>query len=446
MYYFGYEYAMYFSNNTSFNSDISFWDTSNVTDMSYMFQSFPPSEEKHSFNQPLDNWNVSSVKNFESMFYNSNFNQNIGSWDTSSSTSLRAMFEYTNFNYDIGAWDTSNVTSMEYMFNGAQDFNQDLTGWCVSGITSEPADFATNSALTEANKPVWGTCPIGSVDTTPPSITLSGGTTAGSSTISLQVGDTFTDPGATATDDVDGDLTSSITTSGTVNTSNTGTYTISYNVSDAAGNTASVNRTVVVEAAASIYNGINQAINNGNIRFGQDSQNSINTSGNLLQPFYYSDLVRDWRQLTYTEPGPPQVAYPLVSKFGVGGDGTSNWNTNGTLAPNPIMANQVFDSSGFNNTGIIKVKGDITVGTAQLEVINSYSIGLGDNFVKITTTAKNIGDAAITNLRYWVGSKDDYVGGTDTPTIVRGNFVDGNFSTTVINHSKILSASYNYTR
>ena len=43
-------------------------------------------------------------------------------------------------------------------------------------------------------------------DTTAPVITL-----AGSSTINLTVGDTFTDPGATATDDVDGDLTSSIT-------------------------------------------------------------------------------------------------------------------------------------------------------------------------------------------------------------------------------------------
>ena len=173
--------------------------------------------------------------------------------------------------------------------------------------------------------------------------------------------------------------------------------------------------------------GGNRPINNGNIRFGQDSQNSINTSGNLLQPFYYSDLVLEWRQLTYEEPGPPKVPYPLDSKFGVGGDGTSNWNTNGTLVPNPIMSTQVFDPSGFNITGIIKVKGDITVGTAQLEVINSYSIGLGDNFVKITTTAKNIGAAAITNLRYWVGTKDDYVGGTDSPTIVRGNLVGASF-------------------
>ena len=79
----------------------------------------------------------------------------------------------------------------------------------------------------------------------PPTITLTG-----SSTINLTVGDTFTDPGATATDDVDGNLTSSITTSGAISTSNTGTFTISYSVSDAAGNSASVQRTVIVSAAA----------------------------------------------------------------------------------------------------------------------------------------------------------------------------------------------------
>ena len=56
--------------------------------------------------------------------------------------------------------------------------------------------------------------------------------------------------------------------------------------------------------------GGNRPINNGNIRFGQDSQNSINTSGNLLQPFYYSDLVLEWRQLTYEEQ--VRLKYPIL--------------------------------------------------------------------------------------------------------------------------------------
>ncbi|SFZ90000.1 Por secretion system C-terminal sorting domain-containing protein [Flaviramulus basaltis] len=83
-------------------------------------------------------------------------------------------------------------------------------------------------------------------DTTPPVITLNG-----ASTIILTVGDTYTELGATATDNVDGNLTSSIVTSGTVNTNSEGTYTVTYSVSDAAGNLASANRTIVVNEASS---------------------------------------------------------------------------------------------------------------------------------------------------------------------------------------------------
>ena len=38
-------------------------------------------------------------------------------------------------------------------------FNQDLTSWCVTNIAAEPSGFASSSSLTNANKPVWGTCP-----------------------------------------------------------------------------------------------------------------------------------------------------------------------------------------------------------------------------------------------------------------------------------------------
>jgi len=55
----------------------------------------------------------------------------------------------------------SNFTNagMIQMFYLAPFFNQNLTGWCVTAITSEPNLFSTGSALTPANKPVWGTCP-----------------------------------------------------------------------------------------------------------------------------------------------------------------------------------------------------------------------------------------------------------------------------------------------
>ena len=44
------------------------------------------------------------------------FNQDISSWDTSNVTDMSRMFYQSNFNSDIGGWDTSNVIDMSYMF------------------------------------------------------------------------------------------------------------------------------------------------------------------------------------------------------------------------------------------------------------------------------------------------------------------------------------------
>ena len=83
-------------------------------------------------------------------------------------------------------------------------------------------------------------------DTTKPVITLTGG----NDPVTLNVGTTYNELGATAVDVVDGkstDLTSNIVISGTVDTANAGTYTVTYTVSDWAGNVATATRTVVVE-------------------------------------------------------------------------------------------------------------------------------------------------------------------------------------------------------
>ena len=85
----------------------------------------------------------------------------------------------------------------------------------------------------------------GGGDTTAPIITLNG-----DAVVDLIQNDAFTDPGATANDDVDGDISGNIVVGGdTVDTFTVGTYVITYNVSDAAGNAATeVMRTVNVTA------------------------------------------------------------------------------------------------------------------------------------------------------------------------------------------------------
>ena len=196
-----------FEGATDFNQNISSWDVSKVTNMESMFQG------ANAFNQPIENWNVSNVTNcsdfgaqeipnFTNCSYvylasngvtikasagaesgdtgvlngitytvvdqyqlayeikqnsteihrlattlvtymscvfcnNSNFNQDISNWDVSNVTTMYGMFESaTAFNQDISSWDVSKVTDMEFMFRFATAFNQDLSSWDVSNVTT----------------------------------------------------------------------------------------------------------------------------------------------------------------------------------------------------------------------------------------------------------------------------------------------------------------------
>ena len=101
-----------FEDKTTFNEDISCWDTSKVTDMNNMFFG------AISFNQPLNNWDVSSVTNMDYMFYGAkSFNQPIGGWKTYNVILMRGMFYHaSSFNQPLNNWDVSSVTNMNYMF------------------------------------------------------------------------------------------------------------------------------------------------------------------------------------------------------------------------------------------------------------------------------------------------------------------------------------------
>ena len=78
-------------------------------------------------------------------------------------------------------------------------------------------------------------------DNVKPVITLKG-----NSTVNVRLGDKYVDAGATALDNIDGNITSKIITKSNVNTLKVGTYTVSYTVSDKAGNVDTKTRTVKV--------------------------------------------------------------------------------------------------------------------------------------------------------------------------------------------------------
>ena len=75
-----------------------------------------------------------------------------------------------------------------------------------------------------------------------PVITLNG-----ESHITLNVGDTYTEQGATAKDDKDGDISSKISITGSVNTSRAGKYTVTYSVKNSSGKIVTKTRTITVK-------------------------------------------------------------------------------------------------------------------------------------------------------------------------------------------------------
>ncbi|WP_054852229.1 immunoglobulin-like domain-containing protein [Olleya sp. ITB9] len=154
--------------------------------------------------------------------------------------------------YSSANADGSTVNESYCLPNGCYDFViTDVygDGICCSygngsySVTNGSTTLASGGSFTNSDSTNF--C-LGSVaDTVKPVITL-----VGASTINLTVGDTYTELGATATDNIDGNITSSIVISGTVNTNTAGTYTRNYNVTDAAGNAANqISRSVVVSPA-----------------------------------------------------------------------------------------------------------------------------------------------------------------------------------------------------
>jgi len=112
-----------------------------------------------------------------------------------------------------------------------------LTPESASASEPAPTDTATSTELTSTPEVIAGT--------TIPVITL-----IGSENIEIEVGDDYTDEGATANDETDGDITNNIVVVNSVNTLESGIYTVTYNVSDSVNNQAEeVTRTITVVEA-----------------------------------------------------------------------------------------------------------------------------------------------------------------------------------------------------
>ena len=136
---------------------------------------------------------------------------------------------------DEGASATDNVDQeVEVVAVGLQDVDVDTLG--IYTVTYTATDSAGNQAT-----PLTRT--INVADLSPPVITLNG-----NAFIELDLDASYNDAGVTVTDNVDANPSKA--TTGLVDTSKPGNYTLTYTASDAAGNQAvPVTRTVVVLGA-----------------------------------------------------------------------------------------------------------------------------------------------------------------------------------------------------
>jgi hypothetical protein len=121
----------------------------------------------------------------------------------------------------------------------------DLTAAIVrsgSVNTAEVGVFPLSYAVTDpAGNSTHALRTVTVQDTLPPALSL-----VGASSMAVECGTPYTDPGAIAADNCSGDLTAAIVTNNPVDTSVTGTYSVQYHVTDGAGLQASGVRSVNV--------------------------------------------------------------------------------------------------------------------------------------------------------------------------------------------------------
>ena len=135
--------SMFYGTALTNLSDLSGWDMSHVTRMSYMFMNMP----NLSNISGLSEWDTSSVTSMTSLFHNTPNIEDIdalSNWNTGNVTDMSNMFHGVVELKDISGasnWDTGNVTDLSYMF---------AYGYQITSLTVLD-DWDTHSVLEKGN-------------------------------------------------------------------------------------------------------------------------------------------------------------------------------------------------------------------------------------------------------------------------------------------------------
>ncbi|MFT5853730.1 MAG: hypothetical protein ACI8XO_000971, partial [Verrucomicrobiales bacterium] len=254
------------------------------------------------------------------------------------------------------------------------------------------------------------------IDTTPPVITL----TALTGNIECNV-DTYSEPGFSATDACDGNVTGSVVVVGTVDESTPGTYNVTYNVMDAAGNAAiQITRVVTVEDTL-----------DPEISGAKDIIVSV-PAGSMTDPITYN--------LTATDICDPSVTVvcvpPSGSTFGIGVNpvnctATDDEGNVGTASFNVIVL-EIAITPGSRLLDAIVVRGETPIGSpgAILNINRAFLNNAGQ-----VLFSSSLSGAGTSNYGIFSGP----VAGPHTTVAIKetasgvGNY--GNFSDLTLNDS-----------
>jgi len=331
---------------------------------------------------------------------------------------------------------------------GASYADAGATGSDLGGVVTVTSSGTVNTdAVGTYTITYTGTDPSGNtastsrtvnvVDTTAPVITVTG-----TNPVTHELGDTYTDAGATASD-LSGSIT--VTTNGTVNDDAVGEYTLTYIATDPSGNTATATRTVNVEdttAPAVTVTGTNPETVELGDTYTDAGATATDLSGVVTVVTTGSvdtDTVGEYT-LTYTSTDPS----------GNAGTATRTVNVVDTTAPtvtvtgtNPltleVAQDATYTDAGATATDLSGTVTVVTTGSVNPQVVGEYT-----KTYTSTDPSGNIGTATRTvNVVDTTGPTITLVGGTPYTVEVSqsGSFTEPGYNA-VDNAATALTKSY----
>ena len=273
---------------------------------------------------------------------------------------------------------TDNINSGVAVVNGIPDavFNAATSGGISGFIHAQDNINGTRSFLVD--KVVMTQGNTLNEDTTVPVITL-----LGDDPVTIEVGNTYIDAGATAADNYDGDITSSIVTISNVDTAVVGTYTVRYDVSDAAGNSAVTvirNVNVIEDSVAPVITTVDFTLEEGYVQGALDSNPDWGGSNWFVNPTPGTERAETTGGYSWARWGTPFIVSDTEISFEV----HFRFNID-------LPAGKLISRFGFNDNG----SSSGTIANIQLSTLNDGSLSIR----KQGNTPVDSGSAVLTDFQ-----------------------------------------------